>query len=335
MKRNIIKIVCNPFLNKISYFYKNEIGEWLLLSGSSPLSRQSCTKTNIKDSCISIVEKLNEVYNRKNKGLDILFEGTSDDYEFLSNAVNTCFGNRNIKCRMNPTRIAIVGKRGVGKTALIEGIAKAHGYKLIKTDNTHYVKYEDKHNHIEWLEVKGIDIGSENVEEAYNVLADLVNDGLSKVIYCVLGSTGKMEEIEKRLIIELKESFPSIDIITAITMCYKDNIQAAIDEIKKYVGNDNIFPVLAKEYRSSIKNRGMETSFVVEPFGLDELTTFVFEGKRLFYKLPKKKTDEKTPVYDKKKNASIESEYLSKMQMIAVAGKKAVGTVIDLSSDRE
>ena len=69
MKRNMIRIVCNPYTDKISYFFRNELGEWMILSGSSPLSRQYYAKTAIKDRYIEIIKKLDEIYNRKNKGL--------------------------------------------------------------------------------------------------------------------------------------------------------------------------------------------------------------------------------------------------------------------------
>lgn len=364
MKRNVIKIRYNPFGNTISYSYKNEMGEWLLLSGSSPLSRQRYTKTNIRNSCLDIVGKINEVYNRKEKGLDILFEGVPDDYKYLSDIIKNHFRNHNITCKMQPTRIAIIGKKGVGKTFLIEGIAKANDRKFVKTDNGQYVKYEDGYNNVEWVEVKGIDIGSEYVEETYHIISDLVNDGLSKVIYCVSGITGRIEEMEKSLMSNLKKSFPSIDVITAVTMCYKDDVQVqeAIDEIEKYVGNETVFPLLAQEYKLSAKASGMADSYVVEPFGLNELTTFVFEGKKLSYKLSKKLVDskriEKQPqnvksdgirkssvsaarqikeakvskeiqvkqqIYEKKENALVGSEKQERLQGIAVVGKKAVG----------
>ena len=87
MKRNSIRVVCNPYLNKMSYYFKNEIGEWEVLSGNSPLSRQYFTNTTVTERCNQIVEKIDEIYNRKNKGVDILFEGTSENYKLLLHGV--------------------------------------------------------------------------------------------------------------------------------------------------------------------------------------------------------------------------------------------------------
>ena len=66
MKRNILKIVFDPLNNRISYYFKNEIGQWCSLSNSSILSRQAYTKTTIKDSADEIIKIADEIYNRKN-----------------------------------------------------------------------------------------------------------------------------------------------------------------------------------------------------------------------------------------------------------------------------
>lgn len=291
MKRNAIKIVCNPFMNEVSYFFKNELGEWLLLSGSSPLSRQYYTKANIKDRSKEIIEKIDEIYNRKNRGLDIHFQGTTDSCEYISGAIKTYLSGRNVSCQMESTKIAVVGKKKVGKTTLINGIAGTQGYKFEVISKGQYVQYEDKHNHVDWIEVNGIDFGTEKVEEAFGTISELVNEGLSKVVYCISGDYGLIEETEKSMIIKLKETFPSIDVITTVTLCYKDEVQTVIDEIEKTIGHGEVFPILAQEYKSSTRMRGMVNPFIVEPFGLIELATFIFEGKRLSPKLSTKIKD--------------------------------------------
>ena len=83
MKRNALRIVCNPGTNRISYYFRNELGEWMILSGNSPLTRQFYTKTTIKERSKEIIEKIDEVYNRKNKGVDIYFEGNPNGFEIL------------------------------------------------------------------------------------------------------------------------------------------------------------------------------------------------------------------------------------------------------------
>ena len=49
MKQNKIRIVCNPIANHISYYYKNELNEWMPFSDSSPLSRCFYTNTTINE----------------------------------------------------------------------------------------------------------------------------------------------------------------------------------------------------------------------------------------------------------------------------------------------
>lgn len=282
MKRNEIKIVCNPLLDEVSFFFKNEIGEWLLLSGNSPLSRQYYTKASIKDRSKEIVEKIDEIYNRKNRGVDILFQGEPDSYECILRAVETYLPGRDVTCKIEPTKIAVVGKRQVGKTTLIKGMARAQGYKFEIISKSQYVQYVDRHNHVEWIEVNGIDLGTKKVEEALKTVEELVNEGLSKVVYCISGDSGLIEEIEISMITKLKKTFPSIDVITTATMCYKDEVQtqAVIDEIEKAIGHGEVFPTLAQEYRGSAGKGGIDIPFIVEPFGLTELATFIFEGKR-------------------------------------------------------
>ena len=350
VKRNSVKIVCNPFERKISYFYKNEIGEWLLMSSSSPLSRQQYTTTDMKKSCKIIIEKINEVYNRKNKGVDILFEGTSDNYELLSSVINTDFANYDIKCIINTTEIAVVGKKNVGKTFLIEGIAKEYGNKLNRSNNNQYKEYKDWYNHVEWLEVNGIDVGNENIDETYRVISNLVKYGLSKVIYCISGETGRIEEMERKLLIQLKQNFPSIDILIAITKSYKNNddIKIMVDEIKKYIGNDKVFPVLAQEYEFNT-SIGEENS-IIKPYGLEDLVTYLFEEKKLYHKKLKKsanfqKSEIKQSKYNtieensinilnsnksvhdvnKKEKILSQNEETLKLQGIIVVGKKGTG----------
>lgn len=282
--KNVIKIVCDSFMNRVSYFFLNELDEWLLLSGSSPLSSQHYTKADIKNISKDIVEKIDEVYNRKNKGVDILFEGTTDNYECICRDIEEYLPGRNITCRMKTTKIAVVGKKKTGKTSLINGIAKSQGYKLKAVEESQYTKYKDEHNPVEWFEVNGIDLGNEKVEEVCGIIRELVYEGLSKVIYCISGDSGRIEKSEKNMIITLKKTFPSIDVLTAVTKCYKDGVQKVIDEIEKTIGQGEVFPTLAKEYKA--RNGG-----IVEPFGLTELSTFVFEGKRLPKKLSEKLLD--------------------------------------------
>lgn len=277
MKRNAIRIVCNPYTNKISYRFRNELGEWLILTGSSPLSRQDYTTTTIKERHKDIIEKLDEIYNRKNKGLDIFFEGTSTNYSYISAAIKTYLPGRDIVCKREMTKIAVVGKKASGKSTLIEGIANEKGNKFETIKKNRYVQHIDKDNNISWIEITGIDFGTAKISEAFSTIQDLVEDGLTTVIYCISGVSGHIEDTEKRFIENINAAFPSIKVLTVLTQCYKEAVQTVIDEIEKLTNHMEVFPTLAKEYRA----RGTAEAFAVAPFGIKELCTFVFEGKKL------------------------------------------------------
>lgn len=294
MKRNAVRIVCNPYTNQISYFFRNELGEWLIFSGSSPLSRKYYTSTTIEERHKEIVEKLDEIYNRKNKGLDIFFEGTLLNYDYLAGAVKEYLAGRDVICKSQTTKIAVVGKASVGKTSLIEGIAHNQGYKYEVVKRNAYTLYNDIDNHTEWFEINGIDLGRNNVEKAYSTIKDLVSQGLSTVIYCVSGATGRIENIEKDFIIKLDHMFSSITVLVAMTMCYEEDVQTTIDEIEKVTKHMEVFPTLAKEYKARERARG---NFSVEPFGLKELCTFILEGKKLPRQYQKNLRDAK--IYEK------------------------------------
>lgn len=63
-------------------------------------------------------------------------------------------------------------------------------------------------------------------------------------------------------------------------MCFKDGVRDICDEIEKITGHMEVFPTLAKEYKAGSRSRIGGQSYIVEPFGLDVLCTYVFEGKK-------------------------------------------------------
>ncbi len=42
--------------------------------------------------------KIDEIYNRRNKGVDILFEGTDENYKLILNTIMESFKERGIRC---------------------------------------------------------------------------------------------------------------------------------------------------------------------------------------------------------------------------------------------
>lgn len=280
MKRNMLKIVCNPYEDKISYYFKNEIGEWNVLSGNSILSRQYYTNTSMKKRAKEIMEKVDEIYNRKNKGLDILYEGTSLDFEYLKGTIGYYFSERDITVRLGTTKVAVVGKKSVGKSCLIEGLQKIKGYKYSSRKSKGYTVYSDECNHAEWYEIEGIDFGKEKVDSAYETVKSLSENGLSVLIYCISSVTGKIEDAEKRLIQRITNDFSEISAMIVLTMSYKDDeeIRSVMDNILKVTDRIKIVPTLARDYKSNLKDQE-GNPVVIDAFGLDEVAKYVFEGR--------------------------------------------------------
>lgn len=278
MKRNSIRVVCNPYTKKMSYYFKNEIGEWTVLSGSSSLSRQYYTNTTIRERAKEIVAKIDEIYNRKNKGVDILFEGTTENYHYLCETIEKFYGNREINCILGTTKIAVLGKKSVGKTMLIEGLEKLGGYNYSKEMNEKYIQYMDECNHAQWYEVNGIDLGIANIEQAFQTIRELSERGLSAVVYCVSAVTGRIEDVEKDLIKRIEDEFSELKVMIVLTMCYKDGVQETIDEIEKITDQVKLVVTLAKAYKTNLKD-SEGNPIIIEPFGLEMVSEYVFEGR--------------------------------------------------------
>ena len=280
MKRNSMRVVCNPYTNRVSYFFRNEAGAWEVLSGSSPLSRQFYTNMTINDKnkAKKIIEKIDEIYNRKNKGIDIWFEGTASNYRSFLDTIHEMFPGRDIQCKPGTTCIAVLGKKAVGKSTLIEGLELLQGLNYKETPTINYTKYSDDCNHAVWYEVAGIGLEAGNTARAFRTVELLSQEGLSSVIYCISAMSGKIEEPERQLIQKIANNFPELKVMVVLTMCYKDDVQETIDEIEKITHHVKIVPVLAKDYKTSIKNAD-GTPFIVESFGLETVSKYVFEGR--------------------------------------------------------
>ncbi len=281
MKRNAIRIVCNPYNNQISYYFMNEKGVWTVLSGDSPLSRQYYTNTTMKDRAKEIAIKIDEVYNRNNRGLDVLFEGTTQSYDYIKGALEYYLPERDIVCSMGVTKIAVVGKANIGKTCLIEGMECLQGYKYSVNKFPDYLLYSDDGNHAEWYEINGIDLGLENVAKAYQTVTKLAENRLSAIVYCVSAATGRLEEVECDFVIKMIEEHPSITILLALTMCIKADYGSIVNEIEKMTNQIRVIPTLAKEYEieSTDEDTGEEKSYIKKTFGLDTLSKYIFERR--------------------------------------------------------
>lgn len=281
MKRNALRIVCNPGTNRISYYFRNELGEWMVLSGNSPLTRQFYTKTTIIERCKEIIVKIDEVYNRKNKGIDIFYEGNPNGFECLCKSINEYLSDRDIVCKQRTTQIAVVGKKKAGKSFLISGIEDFQQSKFKKKERTGYTEYIDTSNNVSWCEVCGIDLSTESIGFALSTIRDIQKNDLSYLVYCVSGISGRIEESERRLLADFKKEFPEVTVLTVVTMCYKDDAREICDEIEKMVDHMETFPILAKDYKTASRSKKNKQNLIIKSFGIDVLHTYIFEGKKV------------------------------------------------------
>ena len=276
MDRNTVRIVCDSSRNKISYFFRNKPKEWKELPSDSPLLRSKYKNTLFSDKAKDILIKIDEIYNIKNNGVDVFFEGTTEEYKILLKTVEDFLPGRNIHCKAGSTKIAIIGKKSVGKSLLVEGIEKLNGISYQKIDSYGYVRYSNSSNSINFYEIAGMDLGNENIEKAYDTLKKISEEkGLSSIIYCISATTGKVESTEKEFILRIERDLSETKVIIALTMCYMDDIQRIINRIKNSIGEIVIFPVLSKEYKTRLKDKH-EEKVVIDGFGLEDISRFIF-----------------------------------------------------------
>lgn len=279
MKYNKLRVVCNPVAKHISYYYKNETNEWHIFSSSSSLSRSYYTDTTIEERADEIVVKLDEIYNRKNKGLDISFEGDKKSYTIFKDAIERNVPKRNVQCHIGSTKVIVTGKVGAGKTTLIEGIEHLNNMNCTVEEFEDYTIYRDENN-TEWYEIKGIDFGRENVERAYSTICKVVENTSAMIVYCIHSSNRRVEEAESQFIMKLITSFPELAGMMVLTHTVnKKGLGAFVDEIEKVTEQIKVIPVLAKEFTLDIEDKSTKQPIILKPFGLDKLAEYVFEGR--------------------------------------------------------
>lgn len=101
MERNKIKITYNPYKKEIFYRYWDSTGgSWEEVDINSPLLQAQCSSKDvtIQNNSYNIVETINDNYNVGNIGIDIVFEGTKDDFDTLNYVAGRYFLDFDIKC---------------------------------------------------------------------------------------------------------------------------------------------------------------------------------------------------------------------------------------------
>ncbi len=96
--QDTVKITCDPYTNKIEYkFLNTENDEWNEVDAGSNLRKDKFTNTSLQKIAYDAVKELKENYNTGTEGLNIVFEGTNEDYEQLKDIINSYFGNDEIE----------------------------------------------------------------------------------------------------------------------------------------------------------------------------------------------------------------------------------------------
>ena len=104
MERNKVKIICNPYKKTITYkrwiFDENDgVYKWDYLGSKSKLIiDKKYTNATIQHNAYEIVSEIVDEYNRGNVGLDIIFEGTKEDYNDLKEVVDEFFSEFGVTC---------------------------------------------------------------------------------------------------------------------------------------------------------------------------------------------------------------------------------------------
>lgn len=107
--KNYFIIRCNPYTQTIEYEYFNsETGEFCNPDDSSDLAKDEFRKSVLWNKGYEIVSYINEKYNNGNAGMEIIFEGTEENYEFLKELIDKYFSdNANKKIAVVKSEISL------------------------------------------------------------------------------------------------------------------------------------------------------------------------------------------------------------------------------------
>lgn len=106
MERNKVKIQCNPYSKTVKYKRwgrdtNDDTFKWLDLGSKSKLIiEKKFSHVTIQHNACEIINEIAEEYNRGNAGLDIVFDGTEEDYFDLKDVVEQFYSGSGIECKM-------------------------------------------------------------------------------------------------------------------------------------------------------------------------------------------------------------------------------------------
>lgn len=104
MERNKVKIICNPYNKTIEYKRwghdaNDGTFKWMDLGSKSKLIvDKKFSHVTIQHNAFEIINEIAEEYNRGNAGLDIVFDGTEEDYFDLNDVTEQFFSENGIVC---------------------------------------------------------------------------------------------------------------------------------------------------------------------------------------------------------------------------------------------
>lgn len=96
--KNMVKIICNPYTNNIDYkFWDIENEGWNSFYEGSMFNDDKFINTALQKVAYDIVKELKDNYSPGTTGLNIIFEGTNEDYEHLKDIINSYFSDTEIE----------------------------------------------------------------------------------------------------------------------------------------------------------------------------------------------------------------------------------------------
>ena len=99
MPNNQIQIAYNPYKKKIQYSYRrNSDQEWEPLHGNGELTKQEFCEGTLQNKASEIVQALLKDYCGKNRGLELKFQGTRQDWEDFKTIIRQIDLEKKIMC---------------------------------------------------------------------------------------------------------------------------------------------------------------------------------------------------------------------------------------------